>query len=214
MASAQIDTILATKNKSNYTFRVKKECIPFLTKYVPVKYLNSGAHGVVYLICEDNDQNKCHYVLKIMHPVLRMKDDDIVREMKIATEMGTLGIGPKVLTTFNCEGEISYGDNEWYQTMLYFIVMEKMDMNLNEYEEKCPDQFATNQSSIKDQINKLLRDVKKSGYIYKSFHYNNIMVNVSGCDIVDMKIIDFGFTKPKALSRQEGRFTIESDEDD
>ena len=235
---SEVKNLLETKNPSDFIFRIKKDCvtIPLLGKYVPKKYLASGAHGSVYLVCEDNNERNCNYVVKIMHPIKMMKEHSILQEMKITTEMGRAKehlppVGPKVLATFSCKGEVNYHDDDWMETTLFFIVMEKMDYTLKDYleiyklrceftrEEKseCEKEVIEIQQHILDKLKEMYKNIQQRGYIYTDVHNNNVMLNVdNNLNIKDIKIIDFGILHeiPKEAPKKIGRFIIEDEDDD
>lgn len=219
-----IRNIFEEDNKSDFKFRVRENCLPFLTKYVPYSYIASGQYGVVFQVCENisGKQPDCKYVIKVLHPVFGNKVKEIEKEMHMSTIFGEPfknlpPVGPKVIATFSCNGQVNYGDNEWNETPLYFIVMEKMDMTLHKYIESYPSEYEKEKNYVTQKIIDLNKNLEIRGYLDTDLHHKNIMVNIdNGNNITDIKFIDFGIIV--AIEPEEektiGRFQVRDDEED
>ena len=139
---------------------------PCFPDYIIDREIGSGFHGKVFLATKDGKQ----YSIKERTTKNKYNDmyknDNVpcMNEIKIATEMGRLGIGPKVYDSYQCKHK-----NE---TKVY-LVMEYMSegdlkgwLNENQLSSK-------HKKQIQDKINKM----HQLFIFHGDLHINNIFVN-------------------------------------
>ena len=67
------------------------------TKWFPTKLIGSGAQSDVFMVCKTAKPQECEYVLKFGNEI----------EVELNTQMGDLGLSPKVYDSFPCNDKIA-----------------------------------------------------------------------------------------------------------
>lgn len=132
------------------------------------KKLGSGEYGDVYDIVDQPD--KAIKVLKDNNYL-----DDFQTEINLATQIGQLGVGPKI-----------FDSGFFDETKTYFYVMEKLEnIYLEKYKCKPPCR------ECQEKIIGVFEFLIIKGWIHHDNHRNNVGFSKSNA----IRIFDFGFSK-------------------
>lgn len=111
------------------------------------------------------------------------------REMKIARQAATLGIGPKFYDTFYTMAESEAHEKVFgqRQIMVGLTIMERFDITLQTYAKKY-----TIDEKILKKIERIFKILQDHDIVPKDTHSNNLMINLRTKKIA---IVDYGYFK-------------------
>lgn len=204
--------ILSNKNIDFKTdishFRILAKCIDtYMSEYDTIKYITCGANACVFRLSKkgkNKGTNIKEYIVKIIiineqcHTCSyddnkKFINSEIIfaqEEVEFTKLMSNNDICPKFINSWNCIGQIKNTEGKWVDVMLYFIVMEQMEMTIQQYYNKYGKEVLKYKNSIIYLINKL----NNLGYLHADLTMNNIMVNTKdqSSKIDKITLIDFG----------------------
>lgn len=146
--------------------------------------LGSGNFGTVNIGCIDG---RCNFAVKIqvlnsIHNITEFK-----KETKISKIAGKIGTGPEVITTNVCKGMY---ENE--NVDVGIIVSKKWDSTLKSYLKT--HSFQSISKRIIKKLKKKIEKLHEQKILHNDMKSDNIVVNVVNDKIVDIALIDFGFS--------------------
>jgi len=160
-------------------------------KWIKPSYskLGQGVRGSVYLICCNTTEKGCQYVVKQVERKttdLNTFINKIKHEVNMQNSFASLGFAPKVYSSYSTNDEA-------------FIIMDKIDTNVNSYIESLLSNPKISDESIRYELDKIQKDtleIVKRSYInflvHNDLHVENIglMLDKLG-RYMHPKLIDF-----------------------
>ncbi len=148
-----------------------------------LKYISSGEYGYVYQL----NENVCIKVVNITSTLNNLKYIDFLKEMEISKIAGNIGVGPKIHDAYVCV-------NDADSTCYGIIYMEYLQgITLSKYLDNTPkNQYGKVRTLLDEKIAKL----HQHHILHSDLHSDNVFVLLnSQKEMVDLKIIDYGFSQ-------------------
>lgn len=203
-------TILSNKNIDFKTdisqFKILAKCVDsYMSEYDTIKYITCGANACVFRLTkkEKGRRDLANYIVKIIiineqchicsYDDKKFDNSEIIiakEEVEFTKLMSEYEISPKFINSWSCVGQVKNTKGEWVDAILYFIVMEQMEITIQQYYNKYGNEVLKYKNSILHLINKL----NNLGYLHADLTMNNIMVNIKdqSSKITKITLIDFG----------------------
>jgi serine/threonine protein kinase len=163
-----------------------------LRGYAVNRELGRGEQGIAYSLVHNDVGSNVSQTHVLKKSVLNPKNSaQWKREVRISTELGNAGIGPRIYRSWICNTKIGYISMQRMKSDLrkYIGSTDNDGTGVSDPVHKCPDE-------IQYQYIDLLKRMIDMGYVHMDNHPGNLgIVQESGKD--HATLFDFGFTQKR-----------------